>query len=272
MFTLLIGWFGSTPRQLAPFVALHQGDGDRTYVARYNGFDGFFRLDRLYADSEAEAARILAAAGRDDLVVHAFSDAGFTYLCLLVQALRRTREGKDLLGRIRGIVFDCAPGLYATLHPTHRAEFSRRFACTMTRFVTRRLRRSRSRYQPLLMAAFTRCLDLYQRLWPRNVRALQSAFDRIADDYPECPHLFLYAAHDPITPAADVTAFASRLESRGVEVRTARFDTAVHVGCYRTAPAEYRGAVAELLRSVRTRRAARPRGGHDPAQTFCLNP
>lgn len=247
MLVLLIGWFESTPKQLMPFVELHRGPAHQTYLLIGTGVDHLFCLDRLYATCEAEVPGIANAAGDGDVLVHAFSDAGFTVLCILLQILRRTDEGRRVLGHIRGIILESAPALYAA----GRAEFSRRFAYLMTRFLVRKLRWPAERYPAILMPVFERCLDVYQVGWARTVRRIQGAFDAVSNDYPACPHLFLYGVRDTITPPAAVESFASALQSRGVPGRAVRFDTEVHLGCYRAAPVQYREAISDFRRTLR---------------------
>jgi pimeloyl-ACP methyl ester carboxylesterase len=247
MLVLLIGWFESTPKHLVPFVELHRGPEHQTHILVSSGLDHLFYLDRLYATCEAEVPSIMNAAGDVDILVHAFSDAGFTVLCILLQILRRTDEGRRIVGRIRGVILDSAPALYSA----GRAEFSRRFAYIMTRSLLRKLRWPAERYQPILMPVFERCLDLYQVGWARTVRRIQGAFDAVSKDYPACPHLFLYGVRDLVTPPAAIEAFASTLQSRGVPGHAVRFDTEVHLGCYRAAPEEYRQAISDFRRALR---------------------
>jgi pimeloyl-ACP methyl ester carboxylesterase len=247
MLILLIGWFESTPKQLMPFMELHRGPEDQTHILIGSGIDSLFCLDRLYASCEAKVPSIANAAGDGDILVHAFSDAGFTVLCILLQILRRTDEGRRILGHIRGIILESAPAIYSA----DRAEFSRRFAHVMTRFLLRRLRWPAERYQAILMPVFERCLDLYQVGWARTVRRIQGAFDAVSEDYPACPHLFLYGVRDAITPPAAVEAFASALQARGVPRHAVRFDTEVHLGCYRAAPEAYREAISDFRRTLR---------------------
>lgn len=238
--TLIIGWLGSTEGQLAQYAALHQEGGHRTHLVRYSSFDGLFRLDRLYEACAAQVPELAAVAGNSDLMIHLFSDGGFTYLCILLQVLRKTAQGRRLAGRIRAIIFDSAPGLYAA----GRAEYSRRFAYIMTRALLRQRQPGTHSCHSIVMPLFERCLDLYQLVWSDTVHRIQHAFDAVSADYPDCPHLLLYGSRDPITPAADVENFVATLRSRRVPVQTVRFDTDVHLGCYRSAQGTYRRAVA----------------------------
>lgn len=249
MLTLVIGWLGSTEGQVSQYAALHQGGGHQTHLVKYSSFDGLFRLDRLYDACDAAVPQLAAVAGNSDLIIHAFSDAGFTFLCILLQILRKTKEGRSLARRIRAIILDSAPGLYAA----GGAEYSRRFAYIMTRALLRQRKQPAHRYHSLVMPIFERCLDLYQIAWSDTVRRVRHAFDAVSEDYPDCPHLFLYGNRDPITPAPDVEDFVSTLRSRGVLARAVRFDTGVHLGGYRSDPDTYRRAVCEFRGDVMRR-------------------
>lgn len=242
MQTLILGWGGSTARRLVPFTELHDARGGRARVFICDGFGSLFRFEQVYRSCEREADALLAAERGRGLLVHLFSDNGFVALCTLIDVLRRSAEGRGLLGRVRGIVLDSAPGL----HAADRAAFARRFALALTPPVLRSLRRPAREEHPLITPALTGAMRLYQMGWSSTARRLVGAYETSAAHYPACPHLFLYGKGDRIAPSADVETFAARIAGRGASVRVRRFDTGVHVGCHQASPAAYRRAVAEF--------------------------
>jgi hypothetical protein len=244
MLTLLLGWAGSTPRRLAPFVDIHRDLGNDTRIFVADAFGSLIRLEKARAKWAVEAHRIVAAAESGPMCVHLFSENGFIVFCMMVDVWRRTDEGRDLMGRIRGIILDSAPGLYAA----NRAEFTRRFAYAATPFILRILRQPAQQHHPILTPALERCLDLYQVGWADTVRKILGVFDAVAADYPACPHLFVYSARDLVVPAADIEAFAAIIRNRGAPAQTLRFDTDAHIGGIQFAPNEYRRAIIDFCK------------------------
>lgn len=238
MHVLLLGWGGSHPRQLAPYVELHRARGRSTHLYINDGVGLLWRHARVRRRCAEEAARL--ADGSGELSIHAFSDNGFIALCAIVAALRGSDAGRRTLARVRGVILDSGPALWAA----GPAEFARRYALAVTPTV---LRRRSARPHPLVTPLLRAGFRAYGLLRPATMQRLRSAYPEVAADYPRCPHLLIGGADDPLAPAADVDAFASQLAARGMEVRRRSIATDVHVGSFRAAPDVYRREIDAFL-------------------------
>jgi pimeloyl-ACP methyl ester carboxylesterase len=238
MHVLLLGWGGSRPRQLASYVDIHRRRGSSTRLYINDGLGLLVRPEQVRRRCAEEAARL--AEVTDELLVHSFSDNGFITLCTIVAALRESDAGRRALARIRGVILDSGPALWAA----SPAEFARRYALAATSvLLRRRSARPHPLVTPLLHAGF-RAICLLDRT---AVQRLQSAYPAVAADYPDCPHLVIRGDGDPLAPAADIDAFASKLAARGIGVRCCPIATDVHVGSFRAAPDDYRAAIDAFL-------------------------
>jgi pimeloyl-ACP methyl ester carboxylesterase len=242
---VLLGWGNAARSQLVAYERLYGALGLEATSVIPDAGRGLVR-----ADAHARALGPLARDLEDDprgAIVHLFSDNGFLGWASLLAALAATEGGRRARDRIRGVVYDSAPGLW---NAEGRVDFARRFALGMTPAVARRLRLGpRERVPivtPLLGAAFLG----YQLAFPSIVRSMRESGERVAREQPRCPHLFLFGEDDALVPPRDVRAWIAAERSAGLDVDDVAFPGARHVGLYPKDPRRYREAIAAFLRRV----------------------
>ncbi|HEU4411859.1 MAG TPA: DUF829 domain-containing protein [Polyangiaceae bacterium] len=211
---LLLGWGGSSPKQLEPFAQMHRELGREARVFIFRMFRGLLRLGGERPAIGLEAAWLAAAAAERPVIIHSFSDNGSFTFCELLGALRDSPEGRRVIANLRGAIFDSGPALYAA----SPEDFSARFANALTPICLRRLGLPARQRHAVATPALRACFRLYQACWASTVRRLVGSYEGVSADYPRRPHLFLYSSDDPVSPRRDVEAFAARQRARGVSV------------------------------------------------------
>jgi hypothetical protein len=247
--SLLLGWGNATSSQLAAYERLHRDLGlDATSVLPSTAA-GLFRPTAYVRAVEPVADALLAGTTTID-VVHLFSDNGFIAWAALLERLAAGGEaGARARGRIRGVVYDSSPGLWAT---TGKVDFARRFARAMTPLAARALGREATDPLPVVTRVLEGAFVAYQVVHPTAVRRMTSAESRIAAAQPIVPHLFLYARNDDLVPTRDVEAFIALQRTRGVPVVARCFGRARHVALYPADPKRYRRELAAFTEPLRS--------------------
>lgn len=247
--SLLLGWGNATPSQLAAYERLHRDLGLVATSVLPSTTEGLFRPSAYGRAVEPVAEALLAGETEID-VVHLFSDNGFIAWAALLERLAAGGEaGARARDRIRGVILDSSPGLWAT---AGKVDFARRFARAMTPLAARALGRDATDELPVVTRALQGAFVAYQVLHPGAVRRMTSAAPRIAAAQPLVPHLFLYARHDELVPTRDVEAFITLQRQRGVPVTARCFGRARHVALYPSDPKRYRRAIADFTEPFRT--------------------
>lgn len=220
---LILGWAGSTPRQLRTIAGLYRSLGLTPIAVAPDVFRAMALPGGWRREGHALAARLLATIDRTDgIVVHAFSNAGFWSYAATLTALGRHPRGGRVLDRIGALVLDSAPGFPPRIHPSFAARAS---TMAMMPLLLRALRRPPAITHPLL----DRPLRAFMRLWahasPRQLRFMETSL-AVVRDSGEWPVLFLCSSADRLVPIEHVEAFAATLGDRA---RVLRWEDSAHV-------------------------------------------
>lgn len=244
---LLLGWGNATRSQLSVYERLHKVLGLDPTTVIPNTLEGL-GSPGAYARTVAPLAAELAdEAGARPIVVHLFSDNGFMGWAALLEALDASENGRLALGAIRGVVFDSSPGLWNVRGPF---DFARRFALGMTPAVSRMAKLGARERLPIVTPLLGLGFLGYQVLFPRSVRAMLSAWKRVAAKQPRCPHLFLYGERDVLVPPGDVRAWIDRQREAGIDAESHAFGEGRHVALFPKDPRRYRAAITDFVKRV----------------------
>jgi len=245
---VLLGWGGSSSRQLEPYRRLwrRRGVEARTFVA--NPFVGTFapgpEVRRVWREARAIAR---TGAGRD-VWVHAFSDNGYITWGVMLEELRALPEGVALLERVRGVVFDSTPGLH---HGHRMGEFAFRMSRGMTPALLSLLGREEQSEHPWITPALEAVLAGWYVLRGRGASGMACEVERMYTNVlrwePGAPQLYLHGEHDPIAPPASIEEHVARERARGIDARAVHFPGAPHVGCWPSAPDVYEDALEAFV-------------------------
>lgn len=206
----ILGWAGSTARQLRTVARWYEHRGATTTLARAEIYRNMKDPDGWDREGEALAERLLEGAGDGPLVVHLFSNAGFWTHAHCLLALERRPEGRRLIERLRAVVMDSAPGIPERVGPWHYARYS---AMAMMPMALRALRRPPALHHPLLTPAFVGFLLLWYHVSPVQRRKAQESLE-VIERVGSWPHLLLYSTADVLVRPDLVEAFADRLGDR----------------------------------------------------------
>jgi alpha-beta hydrolase superfamily lysophospholipase len=232
---VVLGWAGSTPRQLRPAVRLHEARGAAAravppdILAGMAGRRGFGPQGRAIA------------RGLDGgpWVLHAFSNGGFFLAAALLEHAPRPPEA---------LILDSAPGIAPAIDPRDEAP---RAAMAM---------------MPSLLAALGRPPALRHRWLDGPLRAFMQAWMTVRGDVRRemerahlavrarthpAPVLLLYGDRDPLVPRAAVEAFAEHL---GPRAHRHPLEGVGHVRGLFSRSHEYRESIASFLVAPLTHR------------------
>jgi pimeloyl-ACP methyl ester carboxylesterase len=206
----VLGWAGSTPRQLRGVARFYRQRGGDPFTHCARVVRAMARPDGWALEGREVAARL---AGDAPIVVHLFSNAGFwTWAAAL--------EARPALGaRVRAVVLDSAPGFPSSIRPSFYARYS---AMAMMPMVLRALKRPPALRHPLLTPPVRAFMRLWFHVSVDQRRFAERSLDTVAA---VGPHLLLYSAADELVPVHLVDAFFERLA--GAERR--RFESGAHV-------------------------------------------
>lgn len=245
---LLIGWGNSTASQLATYVRLYGAFGVEARAVIPDTRAGLSD-PHAFGRALAPVAKELVSEGADrSLVVHLFSDNGFIGWAALLGALDETEGGARVKSAIRGVVYDSSPGLW---NVRGKLDFARRFALGMTPALARRLRLGARERMPIVTPVLGAVFVAYQIAFPRSVKKMLSATERVRRLQPRCPHLFLYGEEDVLVPPSDVRAWIAEQRAAGIDVEEVPFARAKHVALFPNDPRRYRETVSGFLDRVR---------------------
>lgn len=241
--SLLLGWGNATPAQLRAYERLHEAIGLAPSSVIPSTAKGLL-APGAYARAVDPIAETMLE-GRPIEVVHLFSDNGFLAWAALLERLGRAgARGEDARARIRGVVVDSAPGLWAS---RGKRDFARRFAGAMSPLVARALGREPTESLPLVTPALTAVFVGFQLARPSVASRMRRGADRVEAEQPRVPHLVLYARNDALVPARDVEAWIARQRAGGLDVTVRCFGRARHVALYPTDPRRYRSELAAFV-------------------------
>lgn len=245
---LLLGWGNSTPTQLATYVRLYASLGVAARAVIPDTRAGLGD-PRAFARALEPVARELVREGSDRaLVVHLFSDNGFVGWAALLGVLDSIEGGEGVKAAIAGVIYDSSPGLW---NVRGKIDFARRFALGMTPALARALGLGPRERLPVLTPLLGAVFIGYQLVFPRAVKTMLEAADRVRRLQPRCPHLFLYGGRDVLVPPADVRAWIAEQRAAGLDVEDVPFERARHVALFPDDPRRYRETLARFLERIR---------------------
>lgn len=220
---LVLGWHAATERQLRPLARWYEGRGYAVRVVLTPTFRTM-GLPGAWARFGRELARELAHGAERDVIVHAFSNAGFWTLAALADAL----DAHAPHVRIRGVVIDSAPGFPEKVPFWFTARYAT--PAMMPGLLAALGRRPRS-FHPLLsppIAAFFAVWHVLARpqvafmgAGQRKVRALIAAR--------ALPLLVIGSDADALIPREHVDGFVRAVEAGGTRVERLWFEKSAHV-------------------------------------------
>lgn len=218
---VILGWAGSTGRQLRAVAAWHRDHGLEPIVfvprvIRAMAFPWGWR-----EEGRALAQRVRQSSRGEPIVVHSFSNAGFWTFAAMLREL----EGNPIVAAIRALVLDSAPGFPEQLGASFTARYS---AMAMMPLVMRALGRPPALSHPLLDPPLIAFMRLWYHLSPIQIRQAEESLS-IVRETGAFPILALYSDADSLVPARFVEGFLDSLRARGRDVHAVRFERSEHV-------------------------------------------
>ena len=187
-----------------------------------------------------------AGEGQREVVIHVASNGGFIFGGTLLLKERLEADDDGIFSRVRGCVFDCAPG---NLRPdivarALAAVLGGRSATNEPAPVFETLASS------LLSSSFiSRRLDAIDRAWGKAPTIDETEGGRRLN----CPSMFIYSEADVLISPREIEAYAKIREKYG-EVTMHRFLDAPHCEIGRDHAAEYAKHVKEFVDATFRRR------------------
>ncbi len=237
MTAAILGWAGSSPRQLRAIAAWYETRGMAPIVATPDAFRAMAIPGGWRRQGRALAARLARTEG--PIVVHAFSNAGFwTYAALL------RVSGTSLLDRVAALALDSAPGF----PPRLDARFTSRYAAmAMMPSLLTALRRPPALSHPMLDAPLRAFMRLWYHVSPLQIREAEGSL-RVVAETGRWPILALYSSADSLVAAAHVEGFLGLVRDR--PLRRVRWEDSEHVRHMIVHRREYFSALGALLGSL----------------------
>jgi acetyl esterase/lipase len=235
---LILGWAGSTPKQLRGVGRFYRRHGAAIVVHSAEVFRAMGLPDGWAREGRAVAAK-LEEADPDRLVVHGFSNGGFWTFVALLEALPA-----HLRQRIRAVVLDSAPGVPESIEPFYYAHYSTK---AMVPVLLAALGRPPAPSHPVATPAVWAFMRLWYHLSPQQI-AYAERSTQVAIDHGDWDHLILYSSADELVPPHFVEAFAHRLRAAGRGVETKRWEDSAHVRHMVAHRQEYFERIAAFLR------------------------
>ena len=237
---VILGWAGSTPRQLRAVAGWYR----RRELTPLVTAPRVFRAMALPWGWDAEGARVarqLLAGPDEPTVVHAFSNAGFWTYAALLRVLKRRRPAA--LESIRRLVLDSAPGFPERFEPRFTARYS---AMAMMPLLLQRLGRPPALAHPVLSPALTAFMRAWYHLSPIQIRQAEESLSLVRATG-AWPILALYSAADTLVPVDLVEAFLDAAREQGRDVHALRWEDSEHVRHMLVHRHAYFDALAEFV-------------------------
>jgi hypothetical protein len=223
---VILGWAGSTARQLRTIAAWYRERGFEPIVVVPRVFRAMAFPWGWRGEGRSLAGRVLAAVKPgDSIVVHSFSNAGFWTYAAMLRALERHPRGPTTLESIAALVLDSAPGFPEQLGAGFTARYS---AMAMMPILMRALRRPPALSHPLLDPPLIAFMRLWYHLSPTQIRAAEQSL-AVVGTIGAFPILALYSSADSLVPARFVEAFLDAAREHGRDVRALRWEDSEHV-------------------------------------------
>ena len=251
--TLVIGWFGAELRYVRKLCNFYLESGcDAVAIAPPSAATLLPPVADAYAEVVLKALRRAlekegAGEGQREVVIHVASNGGFIFGGTLLLKERLEADDDDgIFSRVRGCVFDCAPG---NLRPdivarALAAVLGGRSATNEPAPVFETLASS------LLSSSFiSRRLDAIDRAWGKALAVDETEDGRRLN----CPSMFIYSEADVLISPREIEAYAKIREKYG-EVTMHRFLDAPHCEIGRDHAAEYAKHVKDFVDATFGRR------------------
>jgi hypothetical protein len=248
---LILGWHGSTERQLRPLARWYEARGHTVRVVLTPTFRTMARGDGWPRFGVELAESLAATHAREPrpLVVHAFSNTGFWTLSALLEAARDLHP--ELLDALRGTILDSAPGFPESVRWWFSAKYA---ALAMTPSVVAALRldrlgrRPKGRvFHPLVSPPLMVFLAGWHLVAGRQIRFMEAGAARVRVPHRGKPLLAIYSAADALVPVALVEAFLDGAARDGVRVERLRFEDSAHVRHFLEHRHDYLAAVERFI-------------------------
>ena len=239
---LVLGWAGSTPRQLRSVARFYEGKGAQALTATAQVFRAMARPDGWAIEGERLAAQLLLRPA-GPIVVHLFSNAGFWMHAALLRELDSSPAGRAALERIEAVVIDSAPGFPPRIGPRFYARFS---SMAMMPMVLHAFGRPPALSHPLLTPPVWAFMRVWYHFSSRQNRSAEESLE-IVRSTGSWPHLFVWSVSDSLVTPEYVEPFVESLEAAGRRVERLRFEDTEHVRHMIGHRTEYFDAVARLL-------------------------
>lgn len=251
--TLVIGWFGAELRYVRKLCNFWVESGcDAVAIAPPSAATLLPPVADAYGEVVLKALRRALekegeGEGQREVVIHVASNGGFIFGGTLLLKERLEADDDDgIFSRVRGCVFDCAPG---NLRPdivarALAAVLGGRSATKEPAPVFETLASS------LLSSSFiSRRLDAIDRAWGKAPAIDETESGRRLN----CPSMFIYSEADVLISPREIEAYAKIREKYG-EVTMHRFLDAPHCEIGRDHAAEYAKHVKDFVDATFGRR------------------
>lgn len=250
--TLVIGWFGAELRYVRKLCNFWVESGcDAVAIAPPSAATLLPPVADAYGEVVLKALRRAlekesAGEGQREVVIHVASNGGFIFGGTLLLKERLEADEDGIFSRVRGCVFDCAPG---NLRPdivarALAAVLGGRSATNEPAPVFEMLASS------LLSSSFiSRRLDAIDRAWGKAPAVDETEGGRRLN----CPSMFIYSEADVLISPREIEAYAKIREKYG-EVTMHRFLDAPHCEIGRDHAAEYAKHVKDFVDATFGRR------------------
>uniref|UniRef100_A0A8C3SE04 Transmembrane protein 53 n=1 Tax=Chelydra serpentina TaxID=8475 RepID=A0A8C3SE04_CHESE len=228
---VLLPWFGARPRSLARYLELYLPRGLDVLVVE-SELSHFLwpRRGLAYAASVLDLLRDSQPFCSRPLLVHAFSIGGYTFAQMMVLMSREPQRHRQLVDRIRGLVYD-------SLVTGSLGDMALGVAQMSSSAAFRPLVRGGTR----LYFSLSRCCTV------RYYKAAQGVFSRPPL---RCPVLVFYCCNDPLSDPALVQALLESWRGAGIPVRAQVWQDSRHAAHLRQHPQEYQEALQGFLEQL----------------------
>jgi len=233
----ILGWAGSTPRQLRVVGGFYRRAGAEVLTANADVWRAMARPEG-WADEGRKLADRLIAADPERLVIHLFSNAGFWTHAAALRSLP-----PSFRSRIRAVIIDSAPGFPERIEPGFYASHS---TMAMMPMVLSTLGRPPALSHPLLTPPLWAFMRTWYHLSSRAVAAAEESLS-VVRTTGTWDHLMLYSASDSLVKPTYVQSFIHRLRAAGRTVEVERWEDGAHVRQMITHRRAYFARVARFL-------------------------
>jgi pimeloyl-ACP methyl ester carboxylesterase len=228
---VVLGWHGSTERQLRVIARWYQARGHAVRVV----ITPTFRTMGRRGAWPAFGLELAKELGDEPLILHAFSNAGFWTMSALLDAL----PSKPLR-----VIVDSAPGFPEKIPMWVTAKFAT--AAMMPGFLASLGRKPRS-FHPVLTPVVAAFFGAWHLVAHEQLRFMETGQRRVIDELGGVPLLAIWSDADTLVPAEHVVRFLDHAARAGVSVTRLHFTDSAHIRHFVQYRAEYFARLAAFL-------------------------